>query len=87
MANTIVTLWRGNTQVTAYVTIRKWNGEDWETIIEDQGYLVFPEDLYEDFGEEEEPIDFWEDFAEYVVNDISYKMDIDLGEYEVHKNF
>lgn len=87
MANTIVTLWRGNTQVTAYVTVRKWNGEEWETIVEDKGYLVFKEDLYEDFGEEEEPIDFWEDFVEYVLNNISYEMDIDFEDYEVQKNF
>lgn len=86
MANTIVTLWRGNTQVTAYVTVRKWDGENWETIVEDKGYLVFSDDLYDD-EEEEAAGNFWYDFVEYVLDNISYEMDIDFEDYEIQKNF
>lgn len=93
MSNTIVTLWKGNSQVTAYVTIRQWNGDDWEDIIENAGYLVFTDDLYDDFEIEqmeetgEEYLDFWDRFVEYVLADVSAKTGITFEDYEVNQNF
>ena len=93
MTNTIVTLSKGNSQVTAYVTISKWNGDEWEDIIVDAGYLVFTDDLYDDYEIEEmeengeEYLDFWDRFVEYVLADVTAKTGITFEDCEIRQNF
>lgn len=93
MVNTVVTLWKGNSQTTAFVTIRKWNGNEWVDIVENAGYLVFTDELYDDYEiaemetTGEEYYDFWDRFVEYVLADVSAKTGITFEGYEINQNF
>ena len=77
-------LMKGNTQVTAYVSFRMWDGSEWVDIIRDKGYLIFWDDLFDEDDDYNEG-DFWTAFCEYVLNDINnkYNLNINIDDIDV----